>query len=101
MNKCVCAEGAYFNPVTNKCLICIPPMIWNPSKYICEACPANAHYDVVGKRCLVCPADHPYWNGTDCIGCPANTHFDVSQMKCLSCPGNLIFSAVSLRCNCP
>lgn len=53
-------------------------------------------YEDKNKVGIFCPADKPFWTGTECIQCP--DLFNIITNKCISCEPGLALHTDTHKC---
>lgn len=56
---------------------------------------------MVGKKCVKCPSNQPYYNNYSCNECPTSTFWNASSGTCVECPGGRILNTATELCECP
>lgn len=97
-SKCVCPAGTFENKITNQCVACLPPRIWNAEINSCICPPSLPYENKVTLDCEECPVDRPMWNFRECVACPANHEFNKFCHCCCLCVEGTHYNKTIHRC---
>lgn len=61
--------------------------------------PKDGPFPTPGNGSTPCPANTPYFNGTDCIVCVLPNYFNIPTQTCQACPAGQVWNFNQLQCS--
>jgi hypothetical protein len=87
-----CPDGTQWSTAYNQCVACSSGITWDPVTRTCITCPSGFTYDINLATCVSgggngtithnCPAEAPFWNGTNCLSCLLPSYWNYDTNRC-------------------